>query len=359
MPQLFEPLVLRSIVLRNRIGMAPMCTYSAKEGAPTSWHLVHYGARAIGGSALIIVEATAIEPPGRISPADLGLWDDAQAQAWQPITQFIKEHGAVPCIQLGHSGRKGATGAPAQKHKPLSNEEGGWETIAPSPLAYADGYSVPRELAADELEQLVGTWTKATRRALIAGFSAVELHIAHGFLLHEFLSPLSNKRADEYGGDLENRMRFPLMVAESVRTAWPDELPVLARISATDWVPGGFDVPEAVEFAKRLKALGIDLIDCSSGGLLPEAQISPVELDQDPGYQVPLAEAVKREAGVATAAVGLLNAYGLADFTIRSEQADMVLLGRELLRSPNWPLKDAVILDADWEWPWQYERAKP
>lgn len=354
MATLFSPFTLRNVTFRNRIFLAPMCQFSAENGMPNEWHLVHLGSRAVGGAALVMAEATAVVPEGRISPYDLGLWNDEQAQAFRPIVQFIKAQGAVPAIQLAHAGRKAATDAPWKGGLPLAPTQGGWQPIGPSAIPFAAGYPTPREMTAADMEQVKDAFAAAARRARAAGFEVVEVHMAHGYLLHEFLSPLSNKRSDEYGGTLENRMRFPLQVAQAVREAWPDDLPVFVRISATDWVEGGWDLPQSVELARRLKALEIDLIDCSTGGNVMHAEI-PV----GPGFQTPFATAIRQQAGIATGAVGLITEPTQAEQIVATGLADVVLLARELLRDPYWPLHAAEALGVDVPWPPQYERAKP
>lgn len=352
MSQLFSPFSMRSITLKNRIGMSPMCQYSCTDGLPNSWHLVHYGSRATGGAGLIMVEATAVAPEGRISPLDCGIWNDMQAQAFEPITRFIKEQGAISAIQLAHAGRKASTNHPSQGGGPLARENGGWQPLAPSPLPFAPNYPVPTALTATDLFKIEADFAAATRRAKSAGFEVVELHMAHGYLLHQFLSPLTNQRTDTYGGSLENRMRLPLRIAEVVRKAWPSELPVFVRISATDWVEGGWDLTQSLELCCRLKEIGIDLIDCSTGGLMPDAIIPAA-----PGFQTPFASAIRNQTGIATGAVGLITAAHQAEQMLKNGDADLVLLGRELLRSPFWPLSAAKELGADISWPIQYLRA--
>jgi 2,4-dienoyl-CoA reductase-like NADH-dependent reductase (Old Yellow Enzyme family) len=354
MAHLFEPLTIRSTTFRNRVGMSPMCMYSADEGVPTDWHLAHLGARAVGGVGLVLTEATAVEPRGRISPRDTGIWSDGQATAWRRIAAFLESCGAVPGIQLAHAGRKAGTAVPERGGKPLGDAEGGWEPVAPSALPFARGYRTPRELTGSDLDELVEAWTAAAGRARAAGFVVAELHMAHGYLLHQFLSPLTNRREDEYGGSLENRMSFPLRVARAVRGAWPEEHPLLVRISATDWVPGGWDVDQSVAFVRELAAAGVDLVDCSSGGAVAGASIPA-----GPGYQVPFAEALRRGAGLPTAAVGLVTEAAPADAIVREEKADLVLLGRELLRNPYWTLQAASELGHEPPWPGQYLRAVP
>lgn len=352
---LFTPLALRSVTLRNRVGVSPMCQYSASEGFANEWHLVHLGAFAAGGSGLVITEATAVSPEGRISPQDLGLWDDAHVAPLSRIAAFVSEQGSVPAVQLAHAGRKASTRRPWDGGGPASPEEGGWRPVfAPSAVPFDDGWIVPEALDEAGMERIAGAFAAAARRATAAGFRAVEIHAAHGYLLHEFLSPLSNRRADAWGGTLENRMRFPLRVVSAVRSAWPVELPLVLRISATDWFDGGFTPDEAVVFARQARELGVDLVDCSSGGMHPKAKI-PL----GPGYQVPFAARVRAESGVATAAVGLITSSRQAEEIISSGQADVVLLGREMLRSPHWALKAADELGVSAPVPSQYERAKP
>ena len=349
MPTLFEPCTLRGIVLRNRVAMSPMCTYSSPDGRPTQWHLTHLGARAVGGVGLVMAEAAAVDPIGRISLFDVGFWEDAQIEPWMPIVRFIRDAGAVPGAQIAHAGRKAGTRPPWEGRGPVPAESGGWIPLAPSPIPFSDTHRRPREIAASELPAIAQSWADAARRVLAAGFQVVELHMAHGYLLHQFLSPLSNRRDDAYGGSPANRMRFPLQVAGAVRAVWPDHLPLFARISATDWVPGGWDAEQAVLFCRELKALGVDLVDCSSGGLSPQQQV-PL----GPGYQVPFAERVRREARVATGAVGLITEPSQAEEIVRQGRADLILLGRELLRDPYWPLRAASELGQPAPWPRQY-----
>lgn len=350
---LFNPLRLRSLEFRNRIFMSPMCQYSAVDGVPNNWHFVHLGTRAVGGVGLVMVEATGVSPEGRISPGDTGLWSDEQARAFAPIVAFIREQGAVAAIQLAHAGRKASTRAPWLGDDPLTPEEGAWTPLAPSAIAFDEGYPVPRELTREDIDTIVEEFRTSTRLSLEAGFQLVEVHMAHGYLLHEFLSPLSNRRTDEYGGSLENRMRFPLRVARAVREGWPDDLPVFVRISATDWVEDGWNLEEAVVFCRQLRDMGIDLIDCSSGGVVPKAPI-PV----GPGYQTGLAATIRRESGIPTGAVGLIVQPFQAEHILATGQADAVFLARELLRSPYWPLKAAQALGATIDWPAQYDRAR-
>ncbi len=353
MSALFEPLQLRDVTLRNRIAVSPMCQYSAEGGVPTDWHLVHLGSRAVGGAGLVIAEASAVSAEGRISPGDTGIWSDEQAEAWARLARFVAEQGAVPGIQLAHAGRKASTDAPWRGGRPVAQDAGGWQTVAPSPLPFAEGYAAPRELTADGIEAVVGAFRDAARRAEQAGFQLVEIHMAHGYLLHQFLSPLTNRRSDAYGGSLENRMRLPLAVARAVRDAFPAERPVFARISATDWVEGGWDLEQSVALARALGANGVDLVDCSSGGTVPDAKVA-----LGPGYQVPFAAAIRERAGIATGAVGLITEPAQAEAIVATGQADIVLFAREMLRDPYWPLHAARTLGVEVGWPVQYQRAR-
>jgi len=350
---LFSPLKLRGVEFRNRIFVSPMCQYSSEGGLPTDWHMVHLGSRAVGGAACVIVEATGVSREGRISPGDSGLWSEGHADAFEPISAFIRSQGAVPGIQLAHAGRKASTAAPWDGGGLVPAARGGWTPLAPSPIAFAEGYAVPREMTSADIRAVVEQFARGARLARRAGFDVVELHFAHGYLVHEFLSPLSNKRTDAYGGSLPNRMRLALEIAKAARAEWPQELPLFARISATDWADGGWDLPDSIELSKQLKAAGVDLIDCSSGGTLPKARI-PI----GPGYQVPFAEAIRKEAKIATGAVGLITKPEQAERVVASGQADVVLLARELLRDPYWPLRAAKALGADIPWPRQYARAR-
>ncbi|HTE55205.1 MAG TPA: NADH:flavin oxidoreductase/NADH oxidase [Kofleriaceae bacterium] len=354
MSLLFSPLTLRGVELRNRIVVSPMCQYSSADGYPGDWHLVHLGSRAVGGAALVMVEATAVSPEGRISPQDSGLWSADHGAAFERITAFIAAQGAVPGIQLAHAGRKASTDAPWRGRRLVGEAEGGWQPVGPSPIRFDDICAVPRELTRADIASLTSRFRDSTRWAVAAGFRAVELHMAHGYLMHEFLSPLSNGRTDEYGGTLERRMRFPLEVAAAVREVLPADLPLLVRISATDWVDGGWDLPQSIELSRRLAAVGVDLIDCSSGGTTPDAVIP-----SGPGYQVPLADAIRREAGIPTCAVGFITSAAQAETILACGQADAVSLARELLRDPYWPLHAARELGAAIKWPIQYERARP
>jgi 2,4-dienoyl-CoA reductase-like NADH-dependent reductase (Old Yellow Enzyme family) len=349
--RLFSAFSLRGLEFRNRVFVSPMCQYSSRDGLPNDWHMVHLGSRAVGGAGLVCVEATAVSPEGRISPGDTGLWSEEHARAFAPIAAFIKSQGARAAVQLAHAGRKASTAAPWDGGKPLGEGQGGWPTLAPSAVAFGD-WPAPREMTRADVEAVVVQFADAARRALEAGFDLVELHMAHGYLLHEFLSPLSNRRADEFGGSLENRARLPLLVAEAVRAVWPESLPLFARISATDWVEGGWDLEQSVRFSRWLGERGVDLVDCSTGGLVPGARI-PVA----PGYQVPFAETIRREAGVATGAVGLITEPEQAEEIIAEGRADVVFLARAELRDPYWPLHAARLLGAEAPWPVQYGRA--
>jgi 2,4-dienoyl-CoA reductase-like NADH-dependent reductase (Old Yellow Enzyme family) len=350
---LFSELKLRGVTFRNRIFVSPMCQYSSDDGLPTDWHFVHLGSRAVGGAGLVMVEATGVCPEGRISPQDSGLWSKRHAEAFKKITRFIKEQGAVPGIQLAHAGRKASTAAPWDGDKEVPTSRGGWTPLAPSAIRFDEGYPMPREMTTRDIAEAVSRFVDAARLALEAGFEVLELHFAHGYLANEFLSPLSNQRKDAYGGSRDNRMRFPLQIAAAVRKVWPNSLPLFARISTTEWVDGGWDLPDSVELAKRLKGLGVDLIDCSSGGSVARAKIPA-----GPGYQVPFAAAIRKEAGIATGAVGMITQPAQAEQIIASGQADAVLLAREMLRDPYWPLHAAKALGADIPWPRQYSRAK-
>jgi 2,4-dienoyl-CoA reductase-like NADH-dependent reductase (Old Yellow Enzyme family) len=330
-----------------------MCQYSSKDGLPTAWHFVHLGSRAVGGAGLVMVEATAVSPEGRISPDDSGIWSDDHAEAFVPITRFVREQGAVPGIQLAHAGRKGSCSLPWLGGAPLGKEACGWQPIAPSAVPFDVGHPVPRAITLQEMDEIEAKFRAAARRALAAGFQVVELHMAHGYLLHEFLSPLVNHREDNYGGSLENRLRFPLQVACAVRDEWPAELPLFVRISATDWVNDGWDIVQSVVLAQKLKEIGVDLIDCSSGFAVPD---EPVPFG--PGFQVPFAARVRTEAGIASGAVGFITDPAQAEQIVATGQADAVLLGREMLRDPYWPLHAAKALQIDVPWPNQYLRAK-
>ncbi len=353
MPDLFDAYTLRSITFRNRIFVSLMCQYSSVDGLPTSWHLVHLGSRAAGGAGCVIVEASSVSPAGRITAWDSGIWSADHADAFRPITRFIDEQGAVAAIQLAHAGRKASTERPWAGGGVIREGPHSWKPVAPSPIPFRQGDPVPHPLTKEEIDDVVAEFASAARHAVAAGFRLIEIHAAHGYLLHEFLSPLSNHRDDEYGGSLENRMRFPLRVAEAVRRSMPGGLPLLVRISASDWVEGGWDLPQSIELCKRLRAIGADLIDCSSGGAVPGAKV-----EIGPGYQVPFARAIRAEAHIATGAVGLITDARQASEIIREGAADIVLLARAELRDPYWPLHAAKMLGVTAPWPVQYERAK-
>ena len=331
-----------------------MCQYSSQDGLPTDWHLVHLGSRAVGGAGLVMVEATAVSPEGRISPDDSGIWSDAHAEAFVPVTRFLREHGAVAGIQLAHAGRKGSCSLPWLGGGPLGTDACGWQPLAPTAAPFDVGHPVPRAITSGEMDEIEENFRAATRRSVAAGFQVVEVHMAHGYLLHEFLSPLVNHRTDDYGGSLENRLRFPLRVARAVRKELPEELPLFVRISATDWVDGGWDIDQSLILARQLKGIGVDLIDCSSGFVVPD---EPVPFG--PGFQVPFAARVRAEAGIASGAVGLITEAAQAEQIVATGQADAVLLGRQMLRDPYWPLHAARALHVDVPWPNQYLRAKP
>ena len=352
---LFTPLALRDVEVRNRLWVSPMCQYSCDtDGLATDWHLVHLGSRAVGGAGLVMAEATAVTPEGRISPYDLGIWSDAHVEALRPVTRFISAQGAVPAIQLAHAGRKASTKRPWDGLGPVAPDEGGWETVGPSPIAYTEGYPVPRELSRDEIGGVVDAFAQGARRAVEAGFRAIELHEAHGYLVAQFLSPFSNQRGDDYGGDFEGRTRLAVEVASAVRGAIPGGIPLLVRLSASEYVEGGWDLEQTIELARRLKAVGVDLIDASSGGNLPHQRVHA-----HPGYQVPFARAIRERAGMATGAVGLITSATHADAIVAGGDADAVFVGREALRDPYFGLHAAGQLRSDLDWPVQYQRAKP
>lgn len=340
MAHLLDPLTLRSVTLPNRIGVSPMCEYSSEDGFANDWHLVHLGSRAVGGAGLVLTEAAAVEARGRISPRDLGLWKDAHVDFLGRIVRFIEARGAVAGVQLAHAGRKGSTAVPWEGGQGVGPEQGGWEPIAPSAVAFSERTIAPRAMSLEDIREVTRAFAGAARRAEAAGFGVVELHFAHGYLVHEFLSPLSNRREDGYGGGFEQRIRLALEIARAVRAEWPERLPLLARLSCTDWVEGGWSVDESVELARRLGAEGVDLVDCSSGGLVPNARIDAV-----PGYQVPFARRIRVEAGVATAAVGLITEPAQAEAIVHGGDAEVVFLARAMLRDPYWPLHAAAALE--------------
>ena len=351
-PHLFRPIAFRSVRVRNRITVSPMCQYSAVDGIAGDWHFQHLGSRAVGGAGIVFTESVGIEPRGLITPHCLGLWNDEQRDAYARVARFIKSAGAIPAIQLSHAGRKGSIGSPWQGAKPLTPESGAWPVIGPSALPFGDGYALPTAMDGATIESTLELYAIAARRAREAGFEIVEVHAAHGYLVHEFLSPLSNQRTDRYGGSFENRTRFLVEAIAAVRTQWPVDLPLFVRISATDWADGGWDLDSSVQLAQLLKAGGqVDLIDCSSGGLVQRQK--PVI---HPGYQVPFAAAVRSRAGIATSAVGMIYSADMAEQIVANGQADMVSVGRAMLIDPYWPMRAAKALRADVAWPVPYER---
>ena len=354
MNKLFSPLKIRSVELKNRIAVSPMCQYSSINGMPNDWHLVHLGSRAVGGAGLVFTEATAVSPEGRISPDDAGIWNDEQANAYKRITSFIKSQNSVPGIQLAHAGRKASTYSPWKGTGEVSVENGGWQTLAPSAIPFSGNYPSPKEMSVKDIKLVIDQFCQAAKRSLIAGFEIIELHMAHGYLGHEFLSQISNKRTDNYGGSLENRCRFAVEIAKSVRKIIPDTMPLFVRISASDWTEGGWDILQSVQLVKWLKDAGVDLIDCSSGGNISNAKIPAA-----PGYQIPFAQRIKKEANIPTGGVGLITNAEQAEQIIINEQADIVLLAREMLRDPYWPMHAAKKLDFELkDFPNQYLRAK-
>ena len=352
-PKLFSPLSIKSIQFKNRIAVSPMCQYSATDGFANDWHLVHLGSRASGGAGLIIQEATSVSPEGRISPQDLGLWKDEQIEKLKQINQFIISQNSIPGIQLAHAGRKASAASPWNGGRKIAIENGGWNTVAPSALAYHENETAPIALDKSGIQKVIADFKSATKRAVEAGYQVVEIHGAHGYLLHQFMSPLSNLRTDEYGGSFENRIRLTLEVVAAVQSEWPENLPLFVRISATDWAEGGWNIEESIQLSKILKERGVDLIDVSSGGAVSHQQI-PL----GPNYQVPFAESIKKETGILTAAVGLITDAKQAEEIISSGKADLVLFARESLRNPNLGLSFAHDLETDIQWPKQYERAK-
>jgi 2,4-dienoyl-CoA reductase-like NADH-dependent reductase (Old Yellow Enzyme family) len=352
-PMLFDPLTIRGVTLRNRIAVSPMCQYSAEEGRATDWHFVHLGSRAVGGAGLVMFEATAVEARGRISPEDLGIWNDGHVEPLARIARFVEAQGAVAGLQLAHAGRKASVRTPFDGGAPLGAAEGGWPVVGPSAIPFAPGHPVPEPLDEAGLRAVARAFGDAARRALEAGFHVLELHAAHGYLLHEFLSPLSNRREDGYGGPYENRARLVREVTSAVRQVWPERLPLFVRVSATDWVEGGWSVDECVRLARDLAPLGVDLVDASSGGVVPTAKVPA-----GPGYQATFSERIRREAGVLSGAVGMITSPEQAEHVLMSGQADLVLMARALLRDPYWPLRAARKLGADVAWPKQYLRAK-
>lgn len=357
---LFEPLALRGVTLRNRVVVSPMCQYSCerKDGKATDWHFVHLASRAVGGAALVFAEATAVEARGRISPQDLGLWNDDQIEPLARITSFIRAQGAIAGIQLAHAGRKASVRRPWEGGGPLMHDEGAWSVVGPSPLPFAEGYPVPHDLSVEEIADIVVEFARAAERSLAAGFQAAELHAAHGYLIHQFLSPASNHRTDRYGGSFENRIHIVVEAVRAIRRVWPERLPLFVRVSATDWLEDAPDTPswtveQTVALARVLRDEGVDVIDCSSGGNVPH-----VHVPTGPGYQTGFAERVRREASIRTMAIGMITAPEQADAILRSGQADLISLAREELRDPYWPLRAARTLGHDVTWPEQYERAR-
>ncbi len=353
MSLLFEPIKIRSIELKNRLTVSPMCEYSSIDGFANDWHLVHLGSRAIGGAALVFTEATSVSPEGRITPDDLGIWKNDHIPFLKRITSFIETNNAVPGIQLAHAGRKASHSSPWKGGRALTKDEDGWETFAPSSIAYKDGEPLPKEMSINDIKNLIKDFGAAAERALLAGFKVFEIHAAHGYLINEFLSPISNHRRDEYGGLFENRIRILLEIIKSVRDIIKDNLPLFVRISATDWMENGWTIDDSVKLAKVLKINNVDLIDCSSGGNSP-AQKIPVK----PLYQVPFAEKIKKETGMLTGAVGLITTATEGEQILANHQADIIIMARQLLRDPYFPLSAAKELSVDLHWPVQYERAK-
>ena len=354
MARLFTPLKIRSIELKNRIVVSPMCQYSSIDGFANDWHLVHLGSRAVGGAGLIISEATAVSPEARITPDDLGLWKDEHMDKLKQIVGFIEKQGSIPGIQLAHAGRKASHASPWKGGNALSTDDvAAWQTVAPSAVPFRNDEPAPLALDKAGIAKVINDFVVAAQRALQIGFKVAEIHAAHGYLLHEFYSPLSNQRTDEYGGSFENRIRLTVEITEAVRKVWPDELPLFVRISASDWTEGGWTIEDSVALAKVLKTKGADLVDCSSGGNVPQAKINV-----GPGYQVPFAEAIKKQTGILTGAVGIITAPQQAEEILANEQADVIIMAREFLRDPYLPLHAAKALDVDMSWPVQYDRAK-
>jgi 2,4-dienoyl-CoA reductase-like NADH-dependent reductase (Old Yellow Enzyme family) len=355
MPGLFDPLAIRDLIFTNRVFVSPMCQYSSRDGYANDWHFVHLGTRAVGGAGLVLTEATAVLPEGRISPHDLGIWADGHIEMLTRIVSFIHEQGSIAGMQLAHAGRKASTRRPWEGQGKIPEAEGGWKkVVAPSALAFADTYPMPEALTTNGIQEIVAAFAAAARRACQAGFRVLEIHGAHGYLIHEFLSPLSNKREDNYGGSFENRTRLCREIVTAVRSEWPKELPLFLRISATDWVDGAWDIEQSAKLAGQLKQMEVDLIDCSSGGNVPHAKI-PV----GPGYQTAFAERIRRDAGIMTGAVGMITSPVQAEHIIQTGQADAVIIAREFLRDPYWPLRAARELEQPIAWPVQYLRAAP
>jgi 2,4-dienoyl-CoA reductase-like NADH-dependent reductase (Old Yellow Enzyme family) len=355
MPGLFDPLAIREVKFVNRVFVSPMCQYSSHDGYANDWHFVHLGSRAVGGAGLVLTEATAVLPEARISPQDLGIWADEHIEMLSRIVSFIHEQGSVAGMQLAHAGRKASTHRPWEAAGAISESEGGWQkVVAPSAIAFADNYPMPHALTTDGIQEVIAAFAAAARRACQAGFRVLEIHAAHGYLIHEFLSPLSNRREDDYGGSFENRTRVCREIVAGVRSSWPKELPLFVRISATDWIEGAWNIDESVKLARQLKPIGVDLVDCSSGGNVPHANIPA-----GPGYQTAFANRIRREAEIMTGAVGMITSPVQAEHIIRTEQADAVIMAREFLRDPYWALRAARELDQPIAWPVQYLRAAP
>lgn len=353
MAKLFSPLTIKEITFKNRVVVSPMCQYSSEDGFANDWHLVHLGSRAVGGAALILQEATAVSPEGRISPGDMGLWKDEHIEKLSAIVSFIHQSGAVAGIQLAHAGRKASCNIPWKGGKQISVQDGGWKTVAPSAIPFKEEEDAPEALTIEGIQKVINDFKAAAQRALRAGYKVIEIHGAHGYLVNEFLSPLSNQRTDEYGGSFENRIRLLLEITAAIKTVWPEELPLFVRISSTDWADGGWTDEDSVKLSAVLKTKGIDLVDCSSGGLSPH-----VKIPLSPGYQVPFAEKIKKQTGILTGAVGLITHAQQAEDILVNDKADLVLMARELLRDPYFPLSAAGELNVDVEWPVQYLRAK-
>lgn len=353
MAQLFTPLRIRELEFKNRIAVSPMCQYSSQDGFANDWHFVHLGSRAVGGAALVMTEATAVSPEGRISPVDLGLWKDEHIQQLRKITDFIIQQGSLPGIQLAHAGRKASRTEPWNGSRPIPPSQGGWTPVAPSAIPYSADSIVPVTLSQEGIDNVISNFHHAAERALTAGFKVIEIHAAHGYLIHEFLSPLSNKRTDKYGGVFENRIRLLVEIAESIRLVWPKEYPLFVRLSTTDWLEGGWTIDDSVALARVLKSEAVDLMDCSSGGIVPE-----VRIPASPGYQVPFAEKIRKQTGILTGAVGIIVKSDQAEAIIANGRADLIFMAREFLRDAYFPLRAARELGHDVRWPVQYERAK-
>ena len=355
MPHLFDPLTIRDLQFNNRVFVSPMCEYSCLDGYANDWHFVHLGSRAVGGAGLVLTEATAVVPEGRISPQDLGIWSDDHVPALRRIASFIHEQGSIAGMQLAHAGRKASTRRPWEDSGAVAESEGGWTNVmAPSAIPFAENYPLPKALTLDGIQEIVAAFARAARRACDAGFRVIEIHAAHGYLIHEFLSPLSNHRDDAYGGSFDNRTRLIREIVAAVRSSWPKGAPLFVRISATDWVDGGWDLEQSIELARMLKSLGVDLIDCSSGGTVPHAVIPAA-----PGYQTPFAQRIRQAAEIMTGAVGLITSPVQAEQIIANGEADAILMAREFLRDPYWPLRAAEELGQLISWPVQYLRAAP